>query len=75
MQKHGLQMQNTEKGKRKMKTLDEMMQEMNSGLETKLKMGYRVEKFMKKMWGKHRAYQIALRRKWLSILEKNSKVE
>lgn len=45
------------------------MDEMNSGLETKIKMGYRLEKFMKKMWGKHRAYEIAVARKLLSLLK------
>lgn len=57
-----------------MKTLDEMMEEINSGLTTKIKMGYRLEKFMKKMWGKHRAYEIALRKKLLLILEKKIKI-
>jgi len=51
-----------------MKTLDEMMEEMNSGLTTKIKMSYQLEKSMKKIWGKHRAYEISVGRKLVKMI-------
>lgn len=51
-----------------MKSLDEMMDEINDGLTVKIKMSYLLEKSMKKRWGKYKAFEIAFGRKVNKLL-------
>lgn len=52
-----------------MKPLNEMMDDLNSGLDVKIKMSYRLEKAMKKSWGKYNGFQISLGRKMTKLIQ------
>jgi hypothetical protein len=57
-----------------MKPLNEVMDELNDGLDVKIKMSYQLEKSTKKSWGKYRAFEIAFGRK-LVMMMKNPDLE
>lgn len=52
-----------------MKPFNEMIDDINSGLETKIKMSYKLEKSMKKTWGKYKAFEIAFGRKVIKLIK------